>query len=75
MRLLADAGLAPVEVLQSATSKTAEAFGIDGAGKLDEGETGTMVLVKGRPDKNIDDSMEIAQVWVDGKPILRQSIE
>jgi imidazolonepropionase-like amidohydrolase len=70
MELLAEAGLSPIEVLQSATSKTAEAFGIDGAGKLEEGVTASMVLIKGRPDKNIAGSMEIAQVWIEGKPIL-----
>jgi imidazolonepropionase-like amidohydrolase len=70
MKLLAEAGLAPLEVLQGATSKTAEAFGINSAGKLKEGDIATMVLVKGRPDKNIADSMEIAKVWIEGKPFL-----
>jgi imidazolonepropionase-like amidohydrolase len=74
MMLLTEAGLTPIEVMQGATSKTAEAFGIDGAGKLEEGDTASMVLVKGRPDKNIADITEIVQVWIEGKPILKTGI-
>lgn len=70
MKLLVEAGLTPTEVLQGATTKTAEAFGIDGVGKIVPGMKATMVLVKGRPDSNITDTSKILQIWVDGKPIL-----
>lgn len=73
MALLVDAGLSESEVLQGATTKTAEAFGIENVGTLAVGMKATMVLVKGRPDRNITDSTKIMQIWVDGKPILKST--
>lgn len=70
MELLVEAGLTPLEVLQSTTTNTAEAFGISEAGTITSGMKATMVLVEGRPDKNITDTTKIVQIWVDGKPIL-----
>lgn len=71
MRLLVEAGLTPLEVLQGATTKTAEAFDIPEVGRITTGTKATMVLVKGRPDKKITDSTNIVQIWVDGKPIMK----
>ena len=62
MELLVKAGLTPVEVLQGATTKASEAFGLE--------DSSIMVLVEGRPDKNIADTTKIRQIWVDGEPIL-----
>lgn len=70
MQLLVDAGLTPLEVLQGATTKTADAFGIETVGTITPGEYATMVLVQGRPDQNITDSTRIVQVWVNGKAVL-----
>jgi imidazolonepropionase-like amidohydrolase len=70
VELLVEAGLSPIEALQGATIKTAYAFGIDNIGKLETGGVATMVLVKGRPDKNITDSIDIVQIWIAGKPVL-----
>ncbi len=71
MELLAEAGLTPLEVLQGAASKAAEAYGIDHqAGVLAPGMKATMVLVEGRPDQKISDSTKIVKIWIDGKKIL-----
>lgn len=70
MQLLVEAGLTPSEVLQGATTKTAAAFGIEDAGTITPGQSATMVLVKGRPDKNIADSSQIIQIWIDGKAVF-----
>lgn len=75
MELLVEAGLTSLEVLQGATTKTAEAFGINEAGVITAGMKATMVLVKGRPDQEITDSTKIVQIWVDGKPILENKEE
>lgn len=72
MRLLAEAGLPPLEVLQGATSEVAEAFGFTNAGTIAPGQPATMVLVQGRPDQNITDSTNIVQIWVNGKPVLEE---
>ncbi len=68
-----DAGLIPLEVLQGATTKPAEAYGISDVGTIVPGRKATMVLIEGRPDQNITDSTKIVQIWVDGKPILEDT--
>lgn len=70
MKLLVEAGLTPLEVLQGATGKTAEAFGLTNAGVIAAGQPATMILVEGKPDLGITDSNNIVQIWVNGKPIL-----
>lgn len=70
MKLLVEAGLTPLEVLQGATGKAAEAFGLQNAGSIAPGQPATMVLVEGRPDQEITDSTNIVQIWVNGKPLL-----
>lgn len=70
MKLLVQAGMTPIEVLASATSKVAEVFGIDEVGTIVEGKKAVLLLVEGRPDKNIIDTSKIKQVWIDGKSIL-----
>lgn len=73
MQLLVDAGLTPLEVLRGATTKTADAFGIEDIGTITPGEYATMVLVQGRPDQEITDSSNIVQIWVNGKAVLDDS--
>lgn len=72
MQMLVEAGLTPLEVLQGATGKTAEAFGLTNAGVIAPGQPATMILVEGRPDREITDSTNIVQIWVDGKPLLEE---
>lgn len=75
MELLVDAGLTPLEVLQGATTKPVEAFGLSEVGVIEPGMKATMVLVEGRPDQEITDSTKIVQIWVDGKAILKSNLE
>ena len=70
MELLAKAGLTPVEVLTSATGKIAEVFGITDIGIIKTGKRAVLMLVKGRPDKEITDTIDMKQVWIDGKPFF-----
>lgn len=70
LELLVKAGLTPIEALQGATSKMADAFGLENTRMIAPGYTADLVLVEGRPDKHISDSMKIRQVWVGGKPQL-----
>ena len=71
MELLSKAGLTPVEVLASATGKTAEVFDITDIGTIKTGKPAVLMLVKGRPDKKITDTINIKQIWIDGNPIFR----
>ncbi len=68
MELLANAGLTPVEVLTAATSRNAEAFGIK-TGRIAPGQPATMLLVDGRPDRDITAITRIKQIWVKGEPL------
>ena len=65
MELLVDAGLTPIEVLRGATSKTINSFGAE-----KENQKSIMVLIEGKPDKNITDTTKIRQIWIDGEPVF-----
>lgn len=70
MELLVRAGMTPVDVLSAATSKIAKIFTMPTVGTIEQGKSATLVLVEGRPDKDITDTTKIRQIWVDGQPIL-----
>lgn len=70
MQLLVNAGLTPCEVLASATGNTAKVFNISGLGSVAEGKRAVLLLIEGRPDKEITDITKIKQIWVDGEPVL-----
>ncbi len=71
MELLVKAGLSPLEVLQGATSKNAQAFDLSGIGSIAPGQKANLILIEGRPDRSISDSAKVVQIWIDGKPILK----
>lgn len=70
MELLVQAGMAPNEVLASATSKVAETFAIENIGTIEVGKKAVLILIEGRPDEDITDTTKIKQIWIDGKPII-----
>ena len=70
MELLVKSGMTPTEVLASATSKTAEVFGINDFGMIEKGKKAVLLLIEGRSDETITDTTKIKQIWIDGKPIL-----
>ncbi len=70
MKLLAQAGLTPIEILSGATSKVAEVFQIEHLGSIREGKRADMLLIEGRPDEVITDAAKIKQIWSGGEPIL-----
>lgn len=70
MELLVRAGMTPIEVLTSATSNVTKVFGIDRLGMIAAGKKAVLLLIEGRPDKNITDTKKIKQIWIDGQPIL-----
>lgn len=69
MELLARTGMTPAEILASATSKAADVFGINELGSVAEGKRAVLLLIEGRPDKNIADTAKIKQIYMDGEPI------
>ncbi len=75
LRLLAAAGLRSAEVLASATSGAAEAFGIPGRGRIAEGYVADLVLVRGDIDieGDVSRTTDIVTIWKDGYPVGREA--
>lgn len=69
LELLVQAGMKPVDVLAAATGRVADAFGMENAAVIKEGKKATLLLIHGRPDKEITDIKNIKQVWIDGKSV------
>lgn len=66
MELLVKAGMTPLEVLGCATSANADAFELN-CGKIAPGSPANMLLINGRPDKDIRDIGRIQNIWVKGE--------
>ncbi len=78
LRLLADAGLESAEVLASATSGAAEAFGIPERGRIAEGYVADLVLVRGDIESDVEGDVsrttDIVTIWKDGYPVVREAV-
>lgn len=70
MELLVQAGMTSDEVLASATGNIVKTFNIEGLGMIMERKKASLLLIEGRPDKNISDTRNIKQIWINGQPIL-----
>ncbi|WP_165000906.1 amidohydrolase family protein [Rothia uropygioeca] len=67
--LLNQAGLSPVEVLQSATSLNARTFRLDDRGVVEPGKRADLVLVAGDPTHDVMATREIQAVWLGGRNV------
>jgi imidazolonepropionase-like amidohydrolase len=66
LELLVEAGLSPVEALQSATSLPAKVFGLTDRGVIEAGRRADLVLVEGDPTVDIKATRAIKGVWIAG---------
>ena len=77
LRLLAGAGLGSAEVLASATSGAADAFGIPERGRIAEGYVADLVLVRGDIESDAEGDVsrttDIVTIWKDGYPVVREA--
>lgn len=71
VELLVEAGLTPIEALQAATSRPADAFGLDDRGRIAPGKRADLILVDGDPTQDIRATRAIHTVWKQGEPIER----
>jgi len=69
LQLLVEAGLSPIEALQSATSVIAKRFSLSDRGQISEGMRADLFLVKGDPTTTISDTLSILNVWKEGVEI------
>ena len=68
MKLMVEYGMKPLDVLKSATSVNADAFGVgEKIGRLQKGRLADIIAVQGDPSKKIDDSRNVVFVMKDGK--------
>lgn len=73
LELLVHAGLTPLEALESATSKSAKIFNIEGRGIIKPGAVADLVLVAGDPTKDILATRNIVAVWKNGIKVDRET--
>jgi hypothetical protein len=67
LQMLVDAGLTPLEALQTATTNPAEFFAQKNAGTILQGNRADMVLLEGDPAKDIRNTEKISGVILRGK--------
>jgi len=72
LALLVDAGLSALEALISATSLTADIFGLNDRGRVAPGRRADLILLPGNPLTTIADSRSIVDVWIGGVQLPRQ---
>ena len=63
---LVASGLTPVAALRAATSRPADAFGLDDRGRIVPGKKADLFLVQGDPTTEVAATLDIASIWKNG---------
>lgn len=66
LQLLVASGLSPVEALAAATVLPAQCFGLNDRGRIAPEMRADLLLVEGDPTTNIEATLDIADVWMQG---------
>jgi imidazolonepropionase-like amidohydrolase len=69
LKLLTDAGLTPLQAIQTATKNAAALLHLDDRGVIAPGKLADLLIVAGDPSTNIADIDQIRAVWRRGKQI------
>jgi imidazolonepropionase-like amidohydrolase len=69
LKLLTDAGLTPLQAIQTATKNAAALLHLDDRGVIAPGKLADLLIVDGDPSKNITDIDHIRAVWRRGKQV------
>lgn len=64
--MMVEAGMTPMQVIQSATSVAADCLGLDYLGTLEVGKWADVVVLDKSPLENIDNTKTLNQVWIAG---------
>ena len=68
LEMLVEAGLTPVQAIQTASQNVAQAWGKDkDYGSVEKGKVADLVVVRGDPRRNISDTQNVEMVFIDGK--------
>jgi hypothetical protein len=70
MQMLVEAGLTPLQAIQTASINVAQAWGREKEyGSIEKGKVADFFIVGGDPTKNISDTQNVESVYVDGKKV------
>ncbi len=69
LTLMAEAGLAPMEIIVSATGNAAACLGLEDVGTLEEGKWADFVVLTDNPLDDINNSRTIESVWIAGNRV------
>jgi imidazolonepropionase-like amidohydrolase len=68
LQMLVEAGLTPLQAIQTASINVAQAWGKDKEyGSVEKGKVADFFIVRGDPAKNISDTQNVEMVFIDGK--------
>ena len=68
LEMLVEAGLTPVQAIQTASINVAQAWGKDkDYGSVEKGKVADLVIVRGDPRQNISDTQNVEIVFIEGK--------
>lgn len=69
MQMMVEAGMTPMQVIQSATSVAADCLGLDYLGSLEEGKWADVLVFAKNPLEDIHNTETLEQVWIAGNPV------
>ncbi len=75
LELLVEAGFTPLEAISIATQNAARFIGANDWGTIQPGKLATLIIVDGRPDRDIAQTRKVVGVYVAGKKIDRDSLK
>lgn len=75
LELLVEAGLSPLEAISTATSNAAELMGAENWGSIEVGNFANLIVVGGRPDRQISDTRKIHLVMQNGRFMDRDALK
>jgi Amidohydrolase family len=68
LEMLVEAGLTPVQAIQTASINVAQAWGKDkDYGSVEKGKIADLLIVRGDPRQNISDTQNVEMVFIEGK--------
>lgn len=69
MSMMVEAGLSPMQVLQSATQVAAQCLGLNYLGTLEPGKWADVLVLERNPLEDITNTRSLSQVWIAGNPV------
>ncbi|MFO8059952.1 MAG: amidohydrolase family protein [Bacillota bacterium] len=71
LKLMVEAGMSPMDAILSATRVAAELLGVqDEVGTIEEGKRADMIVVSGDPLADIDEMLDVREVYVAGERVV-----